>query len=639
MKFDAPLPFLLAFAVFAASLPGRSARAEDPPPEPATRIYATATVRARPLDSATASVAVIEREEIESSRVASAFEALALVPGLSFLSNGTRGGLAAVQIRGGDPNFTRVLIDGVPVGDGSYQQGEIFNFEALPADAIERIEVVRGPLSAHYGATGLAGAVQLFTRRGEGPPRGELRLEGGDAHAYRTSAALSGGGERGDGFLLAGGEGERERIAEESYRLFHLQGQARRRFGERQELRLAGRVADWDGDDYPEASGGPLFGSGELRRAANSELGASARFAATGSTGGERLFEAAFYRHDLDRSSPAIFPQVPESVEATRFERLRLGGAASRPLNGTMRLSLGADAEREEGDNRSLLLLPPFLGGAVAGDYALARETGGIYGELLVQRERFTFEAGLRADFPEGAADQLSPRLGASYRLPGGETRFHASAGRAFKLPSFFALASPRELGGNPGLEPEKSAGGDLGLAHRFAGGLELDLTLFVQRFENLVDFDFETFWHVNRSRVDSRGAELALDWRRDRLSAGMTATWQEVEDAASGAPLRHRPRWSGGVRIGWRASPRLDLHADLRYASSSVDEQIPVPERREVAGRTLAGVAGSWEFAPRWRGFARVDNVFDERYETLIGFPGAGRSGRLGLAFGLGGR
>ena len=141
-----------------------------PPPAPRSTFYATATVRERPVDSATATVSVLPAAVAESTAALSVFEVLPFVPGLTVLSGGTRGGLSAVQIRGGDPNFTRVLVDGVPVNDGTYQIGEVFDVEALPADGAARVEVVRGPLSAHYGSTGLAGAVQVITRLGDGPP-------------------------------------------------------------------------------------------------------------------------------------------------------------------------------------------------------------------------------------------------------------------------------------------------------------------------------------------------------------------------------------------------------------------------------------------------------------------------------------
>lgn len=611
--------------------------------EPETTVYATTTVRERSVDSATATVTVLDRAALEESGAASVQEALAFVPGVTLVSGSTRGGLTAAQIRGGDPNFTRVLIDGVPVNDGTYQIGEVFDLEALPASAAERVEVVRGPLSAYYGSTGLSGAIQVITRRGDGPLQGEIEAAAGDASYRRAGASLGGGSERAGGFASLLGEEERERIADERYRLAHFQGQGRVRLADGASLRLAGRFASWEGDDYPDASGGPVYGSGELRRADHEEGSLGAQFVLDRTAGQLHQLSLSLYRHDLDRDSPAIGFEVPASAEATRFTRSRAGWVSSWPLRpaGDTQLSVGADVEREEAENRSILFLPDFLGGAVAGDYARRRTTPGVYSELIARRDRLSLEMGLRADFPEDASEELSPRLGLGYRLGSGDTRLRASLARAFKLPSFFALASPPALGGNPDLRPEESRGGDLGVSHRFSkAGADLDLTVFLQRYKDLVDFDFETFSHINRSQVRARGVETALAWRpRTALHAAANLTWQEVEDAETGQPLRHRPRWAGSVRAGWQGKAGLDLSADLRFVSSSVDEQIPVPERREVDDYTLLGAAAHWRLGPRWRLTLRADNLTDESYETLIGFPGAGRSGRLGLRWRAGGQ
>lgn len=610
--------------------------------EPAATVYATTTVRERPVESATAAVTVLEREAIEASGVATVQEALAFVPGVTLVSGATRGGLTAAQIRGGDPNFTRVLIDGVPVNDGTYQIGEVFDLEALPASAVERVEVVRGPLSAYYGSTGLSGAIQVITRRGDGPLQGEIEAGLGNADYRRAGASLGGGGERGGGFASLLGEEESERIADERYRLAQFQGQARARLADGANLRLSGRLASWEGDDYPDASGGPVYGSGELRRADHEEGSLGAQFVLDRTAGRLHQLSLAVYRHDLDRSSPAIGFAVPASVEETRFTRSRAGWVSNwtlRPAGGTQ-ISVGADVEREEGENRSTLLLPEDFGGAVAGDYAQTRTTPGVYSELIALKNRLSLELGLRADFPEDAGEELSPRLGLGYRLGSGETRLRASAARAFKLPSFFALASPPALGGNPDLRPEESWGGDLGISHRFSeAGADLDVTVFLQQYKDLVDFDFETFSHINRSRVRAHGAEMAFTWRPQiTWNAAANLTWQEVEDADTGQPLRHRPHWSGSVRAGWQGRAGFDLAADLRFVSSSVDEQIPVPERREVEGYTLLGAAAHWRLGRSWRLTARADNLMDESYETLIGFPGAGRSGRLSLRWTAGG-
>jgi outer membrane receptor protein involved in Fe transport len=296
------------------------------------------------------------------------------------------------------------------------------------------------------------------------------------------------------------------------------------------------------------------------------------------------------------------------------------------------------DAQRESGRNDSLLLLPEEFGGPVAGDYDITRTVAGAYTELIADRGPWTFELGSRVDVPEEGGAQWSPRLGVGWR-PADGVRLHASAGRAWKLPSFFALASPPELGGNPDLRPETVVGGDLGADWRLIHNVDAGLTLFYNRYRDLVDFDFETFSHVNRSEVETRGVEGVLGWHPGslggRFSVQASATWQDFEDLTTHARLRHRPEWTGGVRARWKPAATFTLDADVQATSRFFDEQIPVPERDTVEARELVGLGAAWRLPGRreaWELRLRIDNLLGEEYETLIGFPGPDRSVRLGL-------
>ena len=594
-------------------------------------------MRERPLSSATGSVAVLEREAIEASGARTVAELLRFVPGLDLTSGGTRGGLTTAQIRGGDPNFTLVLLDGVPLNDATYQVGDVFDLEGLPALAVERIEIVRGPLSSFYGSTGLAGVINIVTRQGQpGAPSFEAEATAGDASLRQADAAVSGSLGAAAYFLGGTWEEEHERVAAERFEQENFHANLAVPLGSAR-LQIRSRYASWQGDDYPDASGGPVFGSGELRHSDHAEvsLGSEARFG--GGDPERHKLSVAFYRHDLDRESPAIGFAVPASTEATRYTVARAGWSSVLYSRRGMRLSAGADVEREEGENRSLLHLPPAFGGDVAGDYDITRTLPGAYAELIAERGGVVVEASSRFDAPEDRAVEWSPRLGVSWRPGGGATRFHASAGRAWKQPSFFALASPPQLGGNPGLKPEKVLGGDLGVEREAAAWrLVAGATLFYNRFADLIDFDFESFSHVNRSQVEARGVELSLGWEpTERLSLHTNATWQQVEDLTTHAHLRHRPKWVGGARLDWRPAPRLDVHLDFQGVTRSFDEQIPVPERDTVGGYGLAGLAGSWRLADRWRLRGRIDNLTGREYEALIGFPAPGRSFRLGLRYG----
>ncbi len=633
---------LCALSVLAAPVVSSRAGDGEDAAEPRATFYATATVRERPVDDAAGSVTVIGRANIEASGARTVAELLRAAPGVYVSSGATRGGVSHASIRGGDPNFTLVMLDGVLLNDVTDPQGGSFNLESLPAAMVERIEVVRGPTSSFYGSTGLAGIVHVFTRRGDvedsatgGDPTAEIEVEGGDASLLRGVASAGGSIARGGDFFLGlSWEEERQRIAEESFEQANVQGGLGLPLADNALLRLSTRASSWQASDYPEASGGPTFGSGELRDSDHDELslGAELLFGGAGDDRQRHRLSATWYRQDLGRGSPGVFPQVPPSIEETSYRRARLGWSSTFFSGDDLEVSGGIDVEREQGDNRSTLILPPFLGGTVAGDYRVDRTQGGGHLQLLRARDRLSLELGLRVDSVEDDGPQVSPRLGLSYRL-GDATRLRMSAGRAFKLPSFFALASPPALGGNPDLEPETSIGVDLGVEHDFQASLRLGVTLFANRFEELVDFDFDTFSHVNRSRVDSRGLELALAWRpAGRYGVEGDVTWQEVEDQETGEALLRRPDWSGSVRFSWRPSSEVSLWLAVEGNSRLPDRQIPVPEITSAAGYGLVHLAGSWRVHPRWELRARLDNLLDESYETLIGFPGAGRSARLAL-------
>jgi outer membrane receptor for ferrienterochelin and colicin len=92
-----------------------------------------------------ANVTIITREEIERQQAVTVSEILTQVPGLHVDESGARGGLSSVYIRGGDPNFTAIMIDGIPINDPTNARGGSVDLSSLTPEHIERIEIVRGP--------------------------------------------------------------------------------------------------------------------------------------------------------------------------------------------------------------------------------------------------------------------------------------------------------------------------------------------------------------------------------------------------------------------------------------------------------------------------------------------------------------
>jgi outer membrane cobalamin receptor len=629
------LLLLLTLPVVAAVSTGEKddATEDSAPAAERSTLYETATVRARPIDTAVATVTVLEREEIESLNVLTVGELLRYMPGLDVTTSGARGGLATAQVRGGDPNFTVVLLDGVPLNDATDQlRGGAVNLNSLSTVHVERIEVVRGALSSFFGSTALGGAINIITRRGAAGNTGYgLALAAGDDSVARGAGSLWGGTQQRRHFVGVTWEREEERIADDEFEQWAVHGNADIEIGGAR-LDLAGRLTSWEGDDYPDASGGPVFGSGETRHSEHDE--ASLRAGLTLGEGERRHHvTTTLYRHDLERTSPDIVI-VPASEEETEYTNARAGWSHSLPAPERVRLDVGVEAGWEKGENESTLFFGGFFGDVDA-SYEDERTTGAAFVELFAERGRLVVEAGARVDVPEGFGSEISPRAGIGYRI-GEHTRLRASGARGFKLPSFFVLASPPALGGNPDLDPELALSFEVGLDRRFeSANVDATLVAFRTRYEDLIDFDFATFGFVNRAEVDAEGAELSVDWRPSaRFELSTNATYQEVDDRETDQRLRNRPEWIGAARLVWRPLERLRLVADGQWVSESVDAAPTVPGRDSTAGYQLYGVAATWTIAERWELNARVHNVGDKEYETFIGFPGPERGYRVGVRY-----
>ena len=145
----------------------------DSSPE-ADPVVVTVSAEAIPLSAASASVTVLTQKFIERSGAETVADLLRQAPFLHLSQTGGRGGLTTVTLRGGDPNFTLVMIDGIPVNDITNILGGAFDFSTLSIDNIERVEIVRGPMSALYGSEGIGGIINIITRSGEDEPHVSL---------------------------------------------------------------------------------------------------------------------------------------------------------------------------------------------------------------------------------------------------------------------------------------------------------------------------------------------------------------------------------------------------------------------------------------------------------------------------------
>ena len=281
---------------------------------------------------------------------------------------------------------------------------------------------------------------------------------------------------------------------------------------------------------------------------------------------------------------------------------------------------------------------PAGFGGAVPGDYAITRTLPGAY-DRADRRPRgaWTFEIGSRFDLPEDHARAVEPAPGVSWR-PGRSGR-PASTPRP-AAPGSCPASSPwparRSSAAIPDLRPETVLGGDLGIEWQLAAGQPRRRPHpFLQPLRGPHRLRLRDLPPPQPLGGGGPGGRGASSWQPD----GPAVAPRQRHLAGGGGPDRPRPGSATG-RSGWaarawsgRPAPDVDLQLDLQAVSRSFDEQIPVPDRDTVPGRELAGARrapGRWPESWRLRG--RIDNLTDEALRELIGFPGAGRSFRLGL-------
>lgn len=583
---------------------------------------------------------VIDAAEISARNDATVLDLLREVPGVQVSQPGP-GGVPQVFIRGGEPNFTIFLLDGIRVNDLNNTRGGSFDLASLNLGDIERIEIVRGPQSSIYGSDGLAGVINIISKRGGRRLAAVAEAEGGGDDYRRGQVGVSGPLGAGSFSLQAGHRDDGEPTSGSTYETSTVGGQLR--LVPRDDLRVNfyGRYADSEGTSFPEDSGGP-------ERAALRDL--DTRSGEDLSVGGDfdwRLGDvwsvqglASWYERQDKADSPGVAPgvrdPVPPNGSANDLERLNASLRTTAELAQALRLTVGADYLHEDGESLGYLEFAPGM--RIPADYALDRSVVGAFGEIRFNASDSTIlQASVRHDEPDEVSGETTWKAGALYLFHGGASRLRLNAGTGFKLPSFFALGHP--LVGNPDLRPEKSRSIDAGIT-RVLGedAAAVGVTLFAVEYEDLIDFDPETFTNVNRSKVTSVGFELEASASvNDTLDARAHLTYTDLDVKDADRNLLQRPQWRGGAGLRWTPRERWLVDLAWLHVGGAYDSSIPTGEvRLDAWNRVDLNV--QWRATPRLRLALAVDNLLDADYEEAVGFPASGIRPRFTIGYGFGG-
>lgn len=595
-------------------------------------VVVTASRLKVPAENLSQTVEIITRAEIDRLRAASTTEVLRQIRGANVIQQGGRGGVSSILLRGGEPNFTVILIDGVQVNNPTNTNGGSYDTGSLEQAQIGRIETIFGAMSPVFGSDALSGVVNFITR--ESDSGSDLRVETG-TDGYRSASGFYGGSladvDVGLGVHATDDDGD---VAGASYKGRGLNGKFAAAFADAGTAVLSLGYQKTESGSFPQDSGGPeLAVIRDLDTNDADEARAGLDLGYVFADRWEAGLWASFYSRNEDYSSPGIaggaLDGVPPNAANTDFERQQLRASIGTDFAGNVSGVAGVEWQNDHGSSAGFI----DLGFPLPTDFELDRDTVSAFAELRLDARSFLVHGGLRWDDPDAVGSVVTSRLGLLYRLSDGLTELRANWGEAFKSPSFFALAHP--IVGNRDLSAETGESVDLGIGRRFrsANG-RVEFVLFRNEYENLVDFDPERFINVNRDHVATRGAEATVEYSPfSQLNVRVHLTWLDTDIKDSDAILRGRPKWRGGAVLDWEFIP------DWRWVTSGLVldefyESSIATGGMWLDGYTRVDTALTWEVAEALSVGLAIDNLFDSEYREAVGFPAAGIRARIGARY-----
>jgi len=611
----------------AASTPsGQSANPTSLPPIPKEDLVVTVSSWAIPVSTSAASVTVIPEQQIRDSGAQNVSDILREVPFLHLQRAGGEGGLTTVFIRGAKENLVLVMVDGVPVNDITNTLGGSFDFSTLSTDNIERIEIVRGPMSAFYGSEAVAGVINIISRRHEDVPYLELSTEGGNSATGQFAADAVGKFKMFDYSLAGSYMTVGEQIGLDSYDLGTAALSSTANLGRQRFLQFSVRYQNRESAGYAEGSGGPQYA---LVREAEKDHSVAVVGGVTYQQQWKPwwLYSIDFNAfHNADHNStppiwdqdPPTFFSLPSSLGTTDFRRLHFGESNNFKVSNDFGAHFGVAYEDEHGTENSL------IGGTTPFNFDLERKMLDVNSELVYHTRRLTASAGLGINKTESYDVVFSPRVGANFLLTQ-NTHLKGTWGKGFFIPSFYALAEP--VIGNPNLQPEYSNGFDVGIEQALRPArVRVSATYFRNSMTNLVDFDSQVFKLVNRTDVITQGLELgSICDITPKLQLGGEVSYLNWNLKNTTQPLRYVPHWRGGMNLDWKINRHLHSRVESLVVGPRYDFQIPVPEQTIVGGYSLLNLVLNYEIRDGWIAHFRAENLLNSNYHEYVGFPNPG--------------
>jgi vitamin B12 transporter len=610
-------------------------------------VVVTATRLPLPADAVSVSVTVIRGQDLAARGVRTVADALRDVLGAAVARAGAQGGQTSLFLRGGESDYVKVLVDGVPVN----QPGGAYDFAHLTTDAVERIELVRGPVSVLYGSDAVTGVVQVFTRTGTGRPRASLELGAGSRRAGRLGAALD--GPAGDWrWAASAARSTTDGVHDVNDRYENTTAGATLRLAEdaRTTAALTARWRDAVSHFPTDGAGRPVDANQMVSdRGPILALDLGRRLSATLEARLLAAWHDTEQRYDDAPDGPGDTLGVYAYASRAQTRRTGLGARLVWRPAPTTAVTGGAEFERQR-LRQSSDATTSF--GSFRDALDTTRLTAAYFVEALGDAgRRLALSAGARLEDNERFGRVVTWRAGASWRVAAA-TRVRVAAGTGFKEPTFIEQYGGAGTVGDPDLRPERSRSWEVGFEQSLLDGrVTLAAVYFDQQFTDLVEYTFTpappdtvNYFNVGGARAD--GVEATVTGQPATaisVTIGYTLLSTRVTDPgfdpgpgtalAAGERLLRRPAHAAFARLAWAPTRRVSAGAEARWVGGRDDLDFAgFPFARvRLAAYALVGLSAAVDLSGAGRPGvvlrARADNLFDTTYEEVRGFRTPGRT------------
>ncbi|HXC21709.1 MAG TPA: TonB-dependent receptor [Steroidobacteraceae bacterium] len=610
---------LLLIAVFvplSTALAAPNAATDD---ELETLVVTATRIPTPELDVAS-SITVITADDIAARQVRTLPDLLKEVPGLNLVQTGGAGGQTSVFMRGTNSNHTKVLVDGIDLGDPS-NPGGAFDLGTFLTQDIQTVEILRGPQSGLYGSDAIGGVINIITKSGSGPAQFNAGIEAGSFDTFNQAGSASGSL---DQFHYAATLQHYHAGATPVTPLDLLPpGQAR--IDDYDDNLTASTKLGLDVTDHFDLGLVARYTDSHLRITGDNFATFPATPDATQSDNNTLQYYTRATGHllaldgALEQTVGAAYSDVkssqysPDNPAAYLYgERTKFDWQGILKLAANQQLLLGAEHQRDE----------------ITQPIAAATNINSGYAELQSSFGGRLFDTiSVRYDDNDRFGSQFTYRVAPAYLIEETGTKLKASVGTGFKAPSLsqmFQNFPEFDFFGNPNLRPETSVGYDAGFEQSLAAdNMRFGVTYFHNNIKNLIDdnADFTSLTNIGRAVTD--GIESFASYQPlPSLSLRVDYTYLQATDEILHEELLRRPKHKGDLNAAWQATSRLRLNATLLSVSSWIDgnRDFSIP-RLTAPGYTTVDCAASYDLTSHWALFGRITNLFNRHYQNPDGF------------------